>query len=82
MMTILLSLALAAAGTTAPEANDAATTQQSGKPAKPKKVCERIESTGSSVPKKVCRTVKAPTVAPGTGTVEASAEKPAGNSTN
>lgn len=79
MMTILLSLALAAAGTTTPGA-DSPATEQPAKPAKPKKVCERIESTGSSVPKKVCRTVKAPTV--GTGAVEAAAEKPAGNSTN
>mgnify|MGYP001546770639 CR=1 FL=1 len=80
MMTILLSLALAAAGATAPDANNSTAAQQPAKPVKPKKVCERIESTGSSVPKKVCRTVKAPTV--GTGAVEAAAEKPAGNSTN
>lgn len=80
MMTILLSIALAAAGTTTPSAADGTATEQPAKPAKPKKVCERIESTGSSVPKKVCRTVKAPTV--GTGAVEAAAEKPAGNSTN
>ncbi|WP_077146889.1 hypothetical protein [Sphingopyxis sp. KK2] len=78
MMTILLSLALAAAGTA--DTADRPATEQTAKPAKPKKVCERIESTGSSVPKKVCRTVKAPTVE--TGTVEAAAEKPAGNSTN
>jgi hypothetical protein len=79
MMTILLSLAFAAAGTTTP-GTDSPATEQAAKPAKPKKVCERIESTGSSVPKKVCRTVKAPTV--GTGAVEAAAEKPVGNSTN
>ena len=79
MMSLLFSLALAAAsGDPAAAATTPGT--RAVKPAKPKKVCERIESTGSSVPKKICRTVKAPQVeidaantAPG---------EPAGNSTN
>lgn len=80
MMTLFLSLALAAASGD-PVSSAAATTVQTAKPAKAKKVCQRIESTGSSVPKKVCRTVKAPTVE--TGAVEAVADnKPAGSSTN
>lgn len=48
MMSLMLSLALAAAGTeTAPPA----------KAAKPRKICEKVEITGSTVPKRVCRTV-------------------------
>ncbi|QNO27558.1 hypothetical protein EEB18_000730 [Sphingopyxis sp. OPL5] len=80
MMTLFLSLALAAAGTTGPDAAERPAGGQAAKPAKPKKVCERIESTGSSVPKKVCRTVQAPKAAiDAANTVP---EKPAGNSTN
>lgn len=52
MMSLLLTLALSAAGTD---------TGQGAKPAKPKKVCEKVESTGSAVPKRVCRTVVEPT---------------------
>lgn len=48
MMSLLLSLALAATGSD---------TAQPAKPAKPKKVCEKIEMSGSNVPKRVCRTV-------------------------
>ena len=58
MMSLLFSLALAAVSSDAAgtAAADAALTQPA-KPAKPKKICERIETTGSSVPKKICRTV-------------------------
>lgn len=53
MISALLSLALAA---TSAGATDTAPT----KPAKPKKVCEKVEVTGSTVPKRVCRTVAEP----------------------
>ena len=42
MMSLMLSLALAAAGTEAPPP---------AKSAKPKKICEKVQSTGSAVPK-------------------------------
>ena len=41
MMSLMLSLALAAAGTEAPPP---------AMSAKPKKICEKVESTGSAVP--------------------------------
>lgn len=71
MMTLLLSLALAAAsgdgaGTAAQPA-----AEQPAKPPKPKKVCHKIETTGSTVPKRVCRKVQEPKVeaaAEGAGT--------------
>jgi len=71
MMSFLLSLALAAAGTDAVEA---------AKPAKPKKVCEKVEMSGSNIPKRVCRTVVEPTQPKD----EASAEptKPSSGATN
>lgn len=82
MMTMLFSLALAAAstGTTGPDAAERPVGEQPAKPAKPKKVCQRIESTGSSVPKKVCRTVQAPKTQ--TEAANDAVEKPSGNSTN
>jgi len=48
MMILVLSLALAAAGTES---------AAPAKPARPKKVCERVEMSGSNIPKRVCRTV-------------------------
>ena len=57
MMTLFLSLALATAGAAGSDTSGKPTSEAPAKPAKPKKICERIESTGSSVPKKVCRTV-------------------------
>lgn len=53
MISVILSLALAATaanGTDTPPA----------KPAKPKKICEKVEVTGSTVPKRVCRIVAEP----------------------
>lgn len=80
MMSLLLSLALAAtAGDPAAAATGTPATQ-AAKPAKPKKICQRIESTGSSVPKKVCRTVEAPKIE--TEAANSATEKPSGNSTN
>jgi hypothetical protein len=79
MMTLLLSLALAAASGD-PAGSAAGTTAPTAKPAKAKKICQRIESTGSSVPKKVCRTVEAPKVE--TEAANSAADKPSGNSTN
>jgi hypothetical protein len=62
MMSLLLSLALSATsmGTTVAEPVAATATSKPAKPAKPKKVCEKIEITGSTVPKRVCRTVVEP----------------------
>ncbi|WP_422061417.1 hypothetical protein [Sphingopyxis sp.] len=70
-MSLFLSLALAAAGSDA---------GQPAKPAKPKKVCERVEMSGSNIPKRVCRTVVEPTQPKD----EASAEpnKPSTGATN
>ncbi|MBN8846381.1 MAG: hypothetical protein J0H88_24370 [Sphingomonadales bacterium] len=59
MLSAILSLALAAASANA-AAPEGTTTTQPAKPAKPKKVCEKIEITGSTVPKRVCRTVVEP----------------------
>ncbi|WP_295319230.1 hypothetical protein [uncultured Sphingopyxis sp.] len=53
MISALLSLALAATSTSATDAAPA-------KPVKTKKICEKIEVTGSTVPKRVCRTVTEP----------------------
>lgn len=74
MISALLTLALAA--TSANMAGD-----PPAKPAKPKKVCERIESTGSSVPKRVCRTVVEP-VKPKEEATQAVADKPPAGATN
>lgn len=59
MMTLLFSLALSAASMNAVAA-EPATSGSTGKPAKPKKICEKVEVTGSTVPKRVCRTVVEP----------------------
>jgi len=53
MLSMIMSLALAATaanGTDTPPA----------KAEKPKKVCEKVEVTGSTVPKRVCRVVAEP----------------------
>lgn len=59
MMTLLFSLALSATSVNAVAAEPAAPAGTS-KPAKPKKICEKIEMSGSNVPKRVCRTVVEP----------------------
>ena len=56
MLSAILSLALAVTSATAGPAGE-----QAAKPAKPKKICEKVEITGSTVPKRVCRTVVEPT---------------------
>ena len=53
MLSVIVTLAFAAAS-----GNMVA--DSSAKPAKPKKVCEKVEVTGSTVPKRVCRTVIEP----------------------
>lgn len=81
MISLLLALSLSAA---APEAAGSPTAHDTDKPAKPmkrKKVCQKIEMTGSSVPKRVCRTVSEP-AKPGNETGEAANEKPAAQNTN
>lgn len=74
MISAILSLALAA--TSANMAGD-----PPAKPAKPKKVCEKIEVTGSTVPKRVCRTVVEP-IKPNEGATQAIAERPSADATN
>ncbi|MBR2170708.1 hypothetical protein [Sphingopyxis sp.] len=74
MISAILSLALAATSPTV-AANSPA------KPAKPKKVCEKVEVTGSTVPKRVCRTVAEP-AKPKDEATQAVVAQPAGGSTN
>lgn len=74
MISAILSLALAATS-----ANMAADTP--AKPAKPKKVCEKVEVTGSTVPKRVCRTVVEP-AKPKDEATQAATEKSAAGATN
>lgn len=74
MISAILSLALAmtaASGTDTPPA----------KAAKPKKVCTKIEVTGSTVPKRVCRTVAEP-VKPKEETEQAATDAPPAGATN
>lgn len=73
MISAILSLALATVA-----ANGAETP---AKPAKPKKVCEKIEVTGSTVPKRVCRMVVEP-VKPKEEAAQAVADKPSAGATN
>lgn len=72
MMSLLLSLALAATGSDSVEP---------AKPAKPKKVCQKVEITGSTVPKRVCRTV-VETAPPKEETVRSDTDKPQQGATN
>lgn len=72
MMSLMLSLALAAAGTEP---------GQPEKPAKPKKVCERVDMSGSNIPKRVCRTVTE-TTPPKDESARAEADKPTSGATN
>lgn len=74
MISALISLALAM---TSAGATDAAP----AKPVKPKKVCEKVESTGSAVPKRVCRTV-VETVKPKEEATQTTADKPSTDATN
>ncbi|KTE21764.1 hypothetical protein ATE67_03655 [Sphingopyxis sp. H050] len=81
MMSMLFSLALAAASANTAENDTRATTAPAAKPAKPKKICEKIESTGSAVPKRVCRTV-VETVKPKEEATQTVADKPSAGATN
>lgn len=81
MMSLLLSLALAASGTDTASTQLATETAAKPEKAKPKKVCEKIEVTGSTVPKRVCRTVVEP-AKPKDEATQAATEKPAAGATN
>ncbi|MGH6697417.1 hypothetical protein [Sphingopyxis sp.] len=81
MLSAILSLALAAASANAAENDTRASAEQPAKPVKPKKVCQKVEVTGSTVPKRVCRTVVEP-AKPAAEAVRADAAQPAGGSTN
>ena len=76
MMSVLFSLALAMASANAGPAGE-----QAAKPAKPKKICEKVESTGSAVPKRVCRTVVEP-VKPKEEATQAVSDKRSADATN
>jgi len=57
MMSLLLSLALAASGTdTATNTQPATETAAKPEKAKPKLICRRIADTGSRLPERECRT--------------------------
>lgn len=57
MMTLILSLALAAAAPAdTAAAADQATTTQPAKPEKPKKICKATKMTGSTIGRRVCKT--------------------------
>lgn len=56
MMTLILSLALAAAGAPDQAASDQTASAQTAKPAKPKKICKSTKMTGSSIGRRVCKT--------------------------
>ncbi|MEQ8310327.1 MAG: hypothetical protein RIA72_06485 [Sphingopyxis sp.] len=73
MISLLLALSLSAA---APATTASPEPHHTDKPAKPKKVCQKVEMTGSSVPKRVCRTITEP-AKPEDATEQAATEKPA-----
>lgn len=81
MMSVLFSIALMTASANTAESDTRANTAQAAKPAKPKKVCQKVEVTGSTVPKRVCRTVAEP-VKPAPEAPRADASASAGGSTN
>jgi hypothetical protein len=81
MMTLIFSLALAAATANTAETATHAHAEQAAKPAKPKKVCQKVEMTGSTVPKRVCRTVAEP-IKPAPEAQRADAAAPTSGSTN
>jgi hypothetical protein len=56
MMTLILSLALAAAGAPDQATGDQTVSTQTAKPAKPKKICKSTKMTGSSIGRRVCKT--------------------------
>ena len=74
MISALLFLALAATSASATEVVPT-------KPAKPKKVCEKVEITGSNVPKRICRTVAEP-AKPSEEAEQAATDAPLSGGTN
>lgn len=56
MMTLFLSLALAASAAENPPVGAQAGTAQPAKPAKPKKICKSTNMTGSNLGRRVCKT--------------------------
>lgn len=80
MISLLLALSLSAAAPVvgAPTLQGA---DKPAKPVKPKKVCQKIEMTGSSVPKRVCRTVTEP-AKPGRDAEQATAAQSSAENTN
>ena len=82
MLTIMLALALTSGNVTGATTVGAAATETAkpSKAPKPKKICERVESTGSAVPKKVCRTVHIPKVE--VNAANGGSNKPTGSASN
>jgi hypothetical protein len=56
MMTLILSLALAASAAENPPVDGSTTTTQPAKPEKPKKICRTVKMTGSNLGKRTCKT--------------------------
>ena len=81
MISLLLALSLASAAPEVAASPTATAADKPAKPAKPRKICQKIEMTGSSVPKRVCRTVSEPAKPVGDVT-QAAAEKPAADNMN
>ncbi len=82
MLTLLLSLALStaspdAAASAPPMTSD---TSKPAKAAKPEKICKKVETTGSTVPKRVCRVVTEP-AQPAPDAARANTAAPAGGAT-
>lgn len=81
MTFLILAAALVAASPAAagsPTAHDA---DKPATPVKPKKICQKVEMTGSSVPKRVCRTVTEP-AKPGRDAEQATAAQSSAENTN
>ena len=81
MISLLLALSLSTAAPATAASPVVSDTDKPAKSVKRKKVCQKIEVTGSSVPKRVCRTVTEPQKA-GDDTEQAAADKVAAGNTH
>lgn len=81
MISLLLALSLSATAPATAASPTTTGTEKPAKPAKPKKVCQKVEMTGSSVPKRICRTITEP-AKPQNATEQAATDKPATGSTH
>lgn len=84
MIATLFSLALAASSSNMTATDSApthGTDEQSAKPAKPKRVCEKVGMSGSNIPKRICRTITPP-AAPAKEASRVDQAQPDGSTTN